>query len=76
MKGFHTDNFIQDRFNLSIMSSLLFDGQSAPFYKSLLDAKLGKEFSAGSGISDFGPHFVFSAGVVDGKSGGGGEVEV
>nr|DBA25108.1 TPA: hypothetical protein GDO54_012678 [Pyxicephalus adspersus] len=56
-----TDPF--EVFTLSLLSSLLVDGPNSPFYKALLEAKLGTDFSPDSGFTNCTRDTYFSIGL-------------
>lgn len=62
-------NDAYENFVLSTLSSLLIDGPSAPFYRSLLEEKLGTDFAPATG---FAAHFKDTAFTVGVQARGGG----
>lgn len=53
----------QETFALSILSSLLMDGPSSPFYQALIDSGLGSDYSPFSGFGNFTKQTLFSIGL-------------
>ncbi|XP_066441695.1 presequence protease, mitochondrial isoform X2 [Eleutherodactylus coqui] len=56
-----TDSF--EAFTLSLLSSLLVDGPNSPFYKALLEANLGTDFSPDTGFNNYTKDTYFSVGL-------------
>ncbi|XP_068091898.1 presequence protease, mitochondrial isoform X2 [Hyperolius riggenbachi] len=56
-----TDPF--EVFTLSLLSSLLVDGPNSPFYKALIETKLGTDFSPDSGFNNSTRDTYFSIGL-------------
>ncbi|XP_056375480.1 presequence protease, mitochondrial [Hyla sarda] len=56
-----TDSF--ESFTLSLLSSLLVDGPNSPFYKALIEANLGTDFSPDTGFNNYTRDTYFSIGL-------------
>ncbi|XP_053552597.1 presequence protease, mitochondrial, partial [Bombina bombina] len=56
-----TDSF--EAFTLSLLSSLLVSGPNSPFYKALIEAKLGTDFSPDTGFNNYTKETYFSIGL-------------
>lgn len=54
---------VHETFALSLVSSLLLDGYGAPFYKGLIDEKLGADFSPNTGYDPSAKKAIFSVGL-------------
>jgi len=52
-----------ERFSLSVLSSLLLDGYGSDFYRGLIEAGLGSDFTPNTGFSPMGNFSVFSVGL-------------
>jgi len=52
-----------ERFSLSVLSSLLLDGYGSDFYRGLIEAGLGSDFTPNTGFSPMGKLSVFSVGL-------------
>lgn len=52
-----------ERFALSLLSSLLLDGYGSEFYRGLIEAGLGSDFTPNTGFSPMGKTSVFSVGL-------------
>jgi Zn-dependent M16 (insulinase) family peptidase len=52
-----------ERFSLSVLSSLLLDGYGSEFYRGLIEAGLGSDFTPNTGFSPMGKMSVFSVGL-------------
>ncbi|KAG8443350.1 hypothetical protein GDO86_011952 [Hymenochirus boettgeri] len=56
-----TDSF--EAFTLSLLSSLMVDGPNSPFYKALIEANLGTDFSPDTGFNNYTRDTYFSIGL-------------
>ncbi|KAM4705824.1 presequence protease, mitochondrial [Rhinophrynus dorsalis] len=56
-----TDSF--EAFTLSLLSSLMVDGPNSPFYKALIEANLGTDFSPDTGFNNYTRETYFSIGL-------------
>ncbi|KAM3928572.1 presequence protease, mitochondrial isoform 1-T2 [Leptodactylus fuscus] len=56
-----TDSY--EAFTLSLLSSLLVDGPNSPFYKALIEANLGTDFSPDTGFNNYTRDTYFSIGL-------------
>ncbi|NP_001039262.1 presequence protease, mitochondrial precursor [Xenopus tropicalis] len=56
-----TDTF--EAFTLSLLSSLMVDGPNSPFYKALIEANLGTDFSPDTGFNNYTRETYFSIGL-------------
>lgn len=52
-----------ERFSLSVLSSLLLDGYGSEFYRGLIEAGLGSDFTPNTGYSTMGRSSIFSVGL-------------
>ncbi|KAI9750811.1 MAG: Mitochondrial presequence protease [Lichina confinis] len=55
---------IQETFALGVVSTLLLDGYGSPFYRNLIEAGLGQEWSPNTGLDTSGKVGVFSVGLM------------
>ena len=53
-----------ENFELSVISHLLVNGPNSPFYKALITAGLGMDFSPGTGLWDYTRQAAFSVGAM------------
>lgn len=56
-------NDTNETFMLGILSSLLMDGPSSPFYEALIDSGLGSDYSPFSGYSNYTKQTLFTIGL-------------
>lgn len=56
-------NDTNETFTLGILSSLLMDGPSSPFYEALIDSGLGSDYSPFSGYSNYTKQTLFTIGL-------------
>lgn len=58
-----TNTSFDDMFALQMLSVLLIDGPTAPFYKSLIESGLGSEYSPSTGLGNYTKQPYFSVGL-------------
>jgi Zn-dependent M16 (insulinase) family peptidase len=56
-------NDVFETFSLRILSSLLIDGQSAPFHQALIDSGMGSEYASSTGYDSSSTQASFSVGL-------------